>query len=103
MLCRSHYKFRQRLINKSKLFSDCKVIECDESYTRKTCGYCGIIDDKPGGSKTFKCKQENCQKKLINSDRDIHAARKFLLCYSTRNNIVIRDCYLEPIDVANHL
>ena len=38
MLCWSHYKFRQRLIAKSELFSDCKVIECDESYTSKTCG-----------------------------------------------------------------
>ena len=37
MLCWSHYKFK-RLINKSELFSDCKVIECDESNTCKTCG-----------------------------------------------------------------
>eukprot|EP00122_Pirum_gemmata_P010898 Pgem_evm2s10088 len=39
MLCWSHNNFRQRLIAKSELFSDCKVIECDESYTSKTCGH----------------------------------------------------------------
>ena len=39
MLCLSHYKFRQCLIAKSELFTDCKVIECDESYTCKNCGY----------------------------------------------------------------
>ena len=33
MLCWSHYKFNQRFISKSELFSDCKVLECDESYT----------------------------------------------------------------------
>ena len=32
MLCWWQYKFT-RLINKSELFSDCKVIECDESHT----------------------------------------------------------------------
>ena len=74
MLCWSHYKFRQRLINKNELFSDYKVIECDESYTCKTCGYCGVIYDKLGGSKVYKCKLENCQQKLIGSDRVIRAA-----------------------------
>ena len=29
ILCWSHYKFRQHLITKSELFSDCKVIKCD--------------------------------------------------------------------------
>ena len=56
----SHYEFRQRLIAISKLFSDCKMIEYDESYTYKTCGYCDIINDILDGSKVFKCKQENC-------------------------------------------
>ena len=38
------------------LFSDCKVIECDESYKCKTCRYYGVVNDKLGGSKMFKCK-----------------------------------------------
>ena len=78
------------------------MIECDEWYNCKTCGYCGVINDKLGGSKVFKCKQENCQQNLIGSDHDIHTARNILLCYLTCNNIVIRVCYLEPTDVANH-
>ena len=75
MLCWSHYKFRQRLIAKSELFSDCNVIECDELYTCKTCGYCGIINGTLGGWIVFKCNQENYQQKLIGSDRDIYATR----------------------------
>ena len=78
------------------------MIECDESYTCKTYGYCGVINDKLGGSKVFKCKQEHCQQKLIGSDRNIHTARNILLHYLTRNNIMIRVCYLEPADVANN-
>ena len=61
MLCWSHYKFRQHLINKNELFSDCTVIECDESYTCKTCGYCGVINDKLG---VVKCL--NANKKIVN-------------------------------------
>ena len=64
MLCWSHYKIR-RLIAKSELFSDCKVIECDESYTCITCGYCSVINDKLDGNKVFKYKQENCQQSLL--------------------------------------
>eukprot|EP00122_Pirum_gemmata_P014232 Pgem_evm1s13268 len=69
MLCWSHYKFRQRLIAKSELFSNCKVIECDESYTSKTCGFCSVTNTKLGGNKVFKCKQPSCHQKYIGSDR----------------------------------
>ena len=89
MLCWAHFRFRQRLIKKSMLFKDCKVIECDEAYTSKTCGYCGTI-------KVFKCKHEDCPKKSINSDRDIHAARNILFRYLPRNKIMFRH-------VPNHL
>ena len=89
MLCWSHYKF-WRLIHNSELFINCKVIECDESYTCKTCGYCGIINDKFGGSKVFKSKLENCQQKFISNDRNIHTTRNILLYYITRNNILIQ-------------
>ena len=61
MWCWSHYKFRQRLIAKSEFFSDCKVIKCDESYTCKSCGYYGVINDKLG---VIKCL--NANKKIVN-------------------------------------
>ena len=67
------------------------MIECNVSYTCKTCGYCGVINDKLGDRKVFKCKQENPQKQFIGIDRDIHAPRKILLRYLTRNNIMIRE------------
>ena len=61
LLCWSHYKFRQHLIAKSELFSDCKVIECDESYTCKTCGYSGVINNK---MEVVMCLRAN--KKIVN-------------------------------------
>ncbi|CAG8553790.1 11065_t:CDS:2 [Funneliformis mosseae] len=33
----------------------CKVIQCTEEYTSKTCGHCGKINGKLGDSKTFWC------------------------------------------------
>ena len=67
------------------------MIECDESYSCTTYGYGGVINDKLGGSKVVKCKQENCQEKSMGSDRDVHAARNILLRFLTCNNIVIRE------------
>jgi putative transposase len=42
----------------------------DESYTTKTCGGCGHINDAVGSAKHFTC--SNCP---YNLDRDIHGAR----------------------------
>lgn len=77
MLTWSHYKFREMLKNKAELYVDgAKVIVCDEAYTSKTCGICGTIHTKLGGSKTFRC--PNCHQV---SDRDMNAARNILLRY----------------------
>lgn len=38
----------------------------------------------------FKCKHEDCPKKFISSDLDIHAARNILLHYLSRNKIMFR-------------
>ena len=75
MLLWSHYRFRQRLLNKSREHS-CKVIVCDEAYTSKTCGECGILNGRLGGSKVFKC--ETCKAQF---DRDANGARNILLRY----------------------
>src|SRR5690606_32666862 len=82
MLTWSHYRFQQRLINKSREYPWCKIIICDEQYTSKTCGFCGYIKTNLGGSKIYKCDQ--CQIKL---DRDINGARNILLRYLTLNKI----------------
>jgi putative transposase len=80
MLGWSHYRFKQRLLNKTREYPWCKVIICDEHYTSKTCGNCGHLHMKLGSSKTFKCPQ--CH---VEMDRDINAARNILLRYLTLN------------------
>lgn len=75
MLTWSHYRFRQRLLHKSREY-DCKVIVCDEAYTSKTCGICGVLNQSLGGRKTFVC---SCCKSVL--DRDANGARNILLRY----------------------
>ena len=75
----AHYRFRQMLLSKVELYPWCKVIECDEHYTSKTCGNCGILDHNLGSKKTFYCKE--C---FYKADRDVSAARNILLRYLTR-------------------
>ena len=74
MVTWAHYRFQQRILCKQKEFPWCRVIICDEAYTSKTCGKCGFLHNKLGGSKGFKC-----PKCGLHADRDIHAARNILL------------------------
>lgn len=78
MLTWSHYRFRQRLLQKAELYPTCQVIVCDEAYTSKTCGSCGFLHNKLGGNKTFKC--PSCQ---VVRDRDDNGARNIWLRYLT--------------------
>ena len=78
MLTWSHYRFQQRLINKSREYPWCKVIICDEQYTSKTCGHCGVIKQNLNSSKIFKC--SSCH---VTIDRDFNGARNILLRYMT--------------------
>lgn len=54
MLTWSHYRFKQLLISMAEL-SGVLVVEMSEAFTSKTCGKCGHIHAKLGGSKIFKC------------------------------------------------
>jgi putative transposase len=74
MLTWSHYRFKQRLLEKSKSTAHCKVVICGEEYTSKTCTRCGSINNTLGGSKIFKCQQ--C---ALCIDRDHNGARNILL------------------------
>ena len=75
MLTWSHYEFQQRLIWKAtRRGRDRDVYLVDESYTSKTCGVCGKINNKLGGSKTFHCGKCN-----LTIDQDMHAARNILI------------------------
>ena len=53
MLTWSHYRFRQRLLSKSREYPWCNVIVTEEPYTSKTCGKCGTINTKLEATKYF--------------------------------------------------
>lgn len=80
MVTLSHYRFQTRLVNKTREYPWCRVIIVSEAYTSKTCGRCGKIHDKLGGSKVFICPR--CK---LECDRDKHAARNILLRFLTTN------------------
>lgn len=75
----SHCKFVDRLINKSREFSYCKIVEVTEEFTSKTCSCCGKLNEKLGRSKTFEC-SEGCGSVM---DRDANGARGIYLKYLT--------------------
>ena len=74
MLTWSHYRFRQSLLNKAREYPWCRVLECEEPYTSKTCTRCGSLHHKLGGAKIFKC--PDCGFEI---DRDWSGSRNILL------------------------
>jgi len=71
-----HYKFKQRLIDKTKETINFRVHIVREDYTSKTCTNCGNINNNLKGKKIYTC--ENCS---LSIDRDINGARNILLKY----------------------
>lgn len=72
-----HDEFLSKLSQKCKKLN-IKLVIMDESYTTKTCGYCGIINKKITLSdRIFNCVDKSCQ--IQNIDRDYHAARNIFL------------------------
>lgn len=69
----SHYKFRTKLIQKSKEYQ-CKVHEVTEEYTSMCCGNCGYLSTAYDKNRVKSCK--NCSHKI---NRDINGARNILL------------------------
>ncbi len=65
-----HYKFKMRLLDKSKEIKNTKVLLVGEEYTSKTCSKCGYIKYDLKNSKIFKCNR--CSLKI---DRDINGSR----------------------------
>ena len=64
----------------------CSVIVTEEPYTSKTCGCCGQLHQKLGGSKLFHCPA--CGSVF---DRDSNGARNILLRYLTHYQQHIRE------------
>ena len=69
------YRFHQKLKSMCGLRKN-KLYIVDESYTSKTCGLCGTINNNLGGLKTFKCINNDCK---IIIDRDYNGSRNILL------------------------
>jgi len=86
MLTWSHYRFRQRLLSKSREYPWCEVVLTEEPYTSKTCGSCGDINAQLGGKKVFKCGKCNYV-----ADRDMNGARNILLRYLTLRGVSLTD------------
>ena len=81
LLTWSPCSFRNRLLHVSKRHSNhCKVVLVDESYTSKTCGQCGTIHHKLGGSKVYRCPNADCGHII---GRDFNGARNILLKFLT--------------------
>ena len=72
MLGWAHYRFKMKLKSKAEEYS-CKVIDCTEEYTSKTCGNCGT-ENQIGVKEVWTCKHCDCV-----HDRDINGARNILL------------------------
>lgn len=71
----SHYKFLERMRQKCEEMSATLVV-ADESYTTKTCGRCGTLNDRVGTSEVFACVDAACG---LRCHRDLHAARNIYL------------------------
>lgn len=71
----SHFTFRERLKSKCEEFGvNFKCV--DESYTSKTCGKCGELNENLKGSEIFKCDKPGCGYVM---NRDVHGARNILI------------------------
>ena len=76
MLSLGHYNFKLRIKWYAKKYGK-HVVDCNESYTSKTCSWSGEIDNKLGGRKIIR------DNKFI-VDRDVNGARGILLKQLTK-------------------
>ena len=71
MMTWSHYKFQRKLLALAQKFTDVKVRLVNEAFTTKTCGLCGVLNERMTlKDRTFWC--DCCGSR---SPRDGHAAR----------------------------
>ena len=80
-----HCSFVDRLLNKSKVYPSCNVIEVNEAFTSKTCSRCGWQNDNLRNKNIFICNSCN-----LVIGRDINASKNVMLRYFTKR-VVIRD------------
>lgn len=78
LLILSHFSFRNKLIIKCDEYQR-NLILTTEEFTTRTCGRCGVINNKVGCNKIF-----NCYKCDLNINRDLNGARNILLKYISK-------------------
>lgn len=71
MMTWSHYKFQRKLVDLAQKYMDVKVRLCNEAFTTKQCGRCGVVN----WSMTLNDRVFNCSSCGLQSSRDGHAAR----------------------------
>ena len=76
------YRFRQFLTHKARE-TGTRVVVCDEYWTSKTCGSCGMLNMALGAAKTFMCPHCGWE-----GDRDTNASRNILLRYLVVNKLL---------------
>ncbi len=87
MLTWSHYRFKQLLKSLGER-AGVLVVETNEAYTSKTCGDCGTVHQKLGGSKHFRCPNPDCN---YEADRDWNGAFNNMLKALAGTPIVLTD------------
>lgn len=87
MLGWAHYRFKMKLKAKAEEYS-CRVVDCNESYTSKTCGCCGT-ENPIGGKEVWTCEHCGCV-----HDRDINGARNILL---KQIFLALRDSFIPTL------
>lgn len=75
----AHYRFRQRLLDKSREYPWCKVEIVEEDYTSITCGRCGVLNKALGGKQVYDCL--TCGTTM---DRDANGARNIFLKWMSK-------------------
>ena len=90
LMQQSPYRFRQFLIHKAREHGT-HIVVCDEYWTSKTCGSCGMLKQDLGGDKVFACK--HCG---FTCGRDANAARNILLRYLSVNELDISSHVGDP-------
>jgi putative transposase len=73
-----HYKFLQLLLQKARLYKNCKVMIVNEAYTSKTCCNCGKLNHTLGGSEIYKCEKNKGGCGLV-IGRDANGARNIFI------------------------
>lgn len=71
MMTWSHYSFQRKLVDLAQKFTDVKVRLCNEAFTTKQCGRCGVVNR----NMTLNDRIFHCSGCSLTSSRDGHAAR----------------------------